>query len=70
MRSVLVGRESALATLHGAWHDARLWSRLDLPAGAIVAAPAIVEQPDATIFIEPGLRGRVDALGNMIVERA
>jgi hypothetical protein len=30
----------------------------------------VIEQPDATIFIEPGLRGRVDRLGNIVVERA
>jgi N-methylhydantoinase A len=54
----------------GAWHETRVWSRLDLPAGAVIEAPAVIEQPDATIFIEPGLRGRVDALGNIVVERA
>ena len=53
----------------GAWHETRVWSRLDLPADAITEAPAVIEQPDATIFIEPGLRGRVDALGNIVVER-
>jgi N-methylhydantoinase A len=55
--------------IEGAWLDTRIWSRLDLPVGAIVEAPAILEQPDATIYIEPGLRGRVDKLGNLIVER-
>jgi len=29
-----------------------------------------LEQPDATTVIEPGLAGRVDALGNLIVEPA
>jgi len=56
--------------IKGAWRDTRIWSRLDLPVGAIIEAPAILEQPDATIYIEPGLRGRVDKLGNLIVERA
>ena len=32
----------------GGWHAARVWSRLDLPADAVIAAPAILEQPDAT----------------------
>ena len=53
----------------GAWHETRVWSRLDLPVGAVIEAPAVLEQPDATIFIDPGLRGRVDRLGNVIVER-
>jgi len=53
-----------------AWHKMRVWSRLDLPAGAVIEAPAVLEQPDATVFVEPGLRGRVDCLGNVILERA
>ncbi|MCK9909132.1 hydantoinase/oxoprolinase family protein [Microbacteriaceae bacterium K1510] len=53
----------------GQWHDTKVWSRLDLPAGAVVEGPAVLEQPDATIFIDPDLAGRVDALGNLIVER-
>ena len=54
----------------GGWRDAGIWARLDLPTGAIVTGPAILEQPDATTVIEPGLAGRVDALGNLIVEPA
>ena len=41
-----------------------------MSAGAAVAGPAILEQPDATTVIEPGLVGRIDALGNLFVERA
>ncbi len=55
--------------IEGAWRDTAIWSRLDLPVDAIIEAPAILEQPDATIYIDPGLRGRVDKLGNLIVER-
>ncbi len=51
------------------WRDAAIWSRRDLPVGAVIAAPAILEQPDATIVVEPGLQGRVDQLGNVILER-
>jgi N-methylhydantoinase A len=54
----------------GGWRDAGVWSRLDLPAEARIEGPAILEQPDATIVIEPGMTGRVDTLGNLIVERA
>ena len=56
--------------IDGKWQDATIWSRLDLPVGAVVEAPAVLEQPDATIFIDPGLQARVDPLGNLIVERA
>jgi N-methylhydantoinase A len=51
------------------WRDVAIWSRCDLPAGAVITAPAILEQPDATIVVEPGLQGRVDKLGNVILER-
>jgi len=53
----------------GGWRDAAIWDRLSLPVGADVKGPAILEQPDATIVIDPGLTARVDALGNLIVER-
>ena len=53
----------------GGWRDTGIWSRLDLPVGATIAGPAILEQPDATTVIEPGLAGRIDPLGNLIVER-
>ena len=39
----------------GDWRDTRVWSRLDLPVGAGIEGPAILEQPDATTVIEPGL---------------
>jgi N-methylhydantoinase A len=54
----------------GGWRDTAIWARLELPAGVTVEGPAILEQPDATTVIEPGLIGRIDALGNLIVERA
>ncbi len=54
----------------GGWRDTGVWSRLALPAGAVVEGPAILEQPDATTVIEPGHIGRVDKLGNVIVEPA
>ena len=53
----------------GGWRDAAIWSRLDLPVGAIVEGPAVLEQPDATTLLDPGLVARVDALGNLIIER-
>jgi N-methylhydantoinase A len=54
----------------GGWHDTRIYRRLDLLVDTLIEGPAILEQPDATTVIEPGLRGRVDRLGNLIVERA
>jgi N-methylhydantoinase A len=54
----------------GGWRDTGVWARLDLPVNAKIAGPAILEQPDATTVIEPGLAGRIDQLGNLIVEPA
>ncbi len=50
------------------WHETAIYARLDLPAGAVIDGPAILEQPDTTILIEPGLTGRVDRFGNVILE--
>ncbi|MGE3147204.1 MAG: hydantoinase/oxoprolinase family protein [Pseudorhodoplanes sp.] len=55
--------------IDGGWRDTTIWSRLDLPAGIVIEGPAILEQPDATIYVDPGLRARGDALGNVIIER-
>jgi N-methylhydantoinase A len=60
-------RVSRRVWFEGDWRDTRIWSRLDLPGGAEIAGPAILEQPDATTVIEPGYIGRVDPLGNVIV---
>ena len=54
----------------GARRETAIWSRLDLPFGALIEGPAILEQPDATIVVDPGLTARVDALGNAILERS
>ncbi len=54
----------------GGWHDTAIYARLDLPVGAVVHGPAILEQPDATTLVDPDLKASVDPLGNVIVERA
>jgi hypothetical protein len=41
--------------------------RASLGRGATVAGPAIVEQPDATVVIDPGATGVVDGLGNLVI---
>lgn len=53
----------------GAWHQAQVWSRLALPVGTLIDGPAVLEQPDATIFVEPWLTARVDTNGNILIER-
>ena len=54
----------------GEWRDTPIYDRLTLPTGAIVPGPAILEQPDGTIFVDPGLVGKVDGFGNLIVARS
>jgi len=53
----------------GSWLTSTLWSRLDLPCGALVEGPAVVEQSDATTLVDPGLVAQVDELGNLIIGR-
>ncbi len=53
----------------GGWREAAIWDRLVLPVGATVEGPAILEQPDATTVLDPGLVARVDSFGNLLVER-
>ncbi|KMK64866.1 hydantoinase/oxoprolinase family protein [Puniceibacterium sp. IMCC21224] len=52
------------------WYNTAIYKRLDLPVGARIPGPAILEQPDTTVLIEPGLTGLIDALGNTIIERS
>ena len=63
-------RETRQVWFDGAWHATAIYARLDLPVGTIIAGPAVLEQPDATTVVDPGLTARVDAYGNVIVERA
>ena len=53
---------------NGTWHDGSIIDRLRLPAGAVVSGPCLLVQPDATIYVDPGLAARVDDLGNIIIE--
>ena len=51
-----------------AWHDTQIYHRLALPTGARVEGPAILEQPDTTILVEPGVVATVDDFGNVILQ--
>jgi len=53
----------------GAWHEAPIFDRLQLPVDAVIPGPAILEQADTTIFVDPGLQARVDDFGNVVLER-
>ncbi|MBU2091647.1 MAG: hydantoinase/oxoprolinase family protein, partial [Alphaproteobacteria bacterium] len=51
----------------GGWQDTPIYRREALPLGGQFAGPAIVEQLDTTIVIEPDCRVDVDDLGNLII---
>jgi len=51
----------------GRWHEADVWNRLALAPGFAVKGPCVLEQPDATTFVEPGFTATVDDQGNLVV---
>jgi N-methylhydantoinase A len=51
----------------GGWRDTPVYRREKLPPEARLAGPAIVEQLDCTIVIEPGDRAEADRFGNLVV---
>jgi len=53
----------------GKWWQTDVYSRLNLPKEQVVSGPALLEQPDTTIFIDPDLEGKVDQFGNLIISR-
>ena len=55
--------------VEGKWVEAPIYARLDLPPGAVIPGPAVLEQPDTTIFIDPDLEGSVDRFGNVVLAR-
>ncbi|MEM8740153.1 MAG: hydantoinase/oxoprolinase family protein [Pseudomonadota bacterium] len=54
----------------GRWHPAKTYERLALGADARIDGPALLEQPDTTIFVDPGLSAETDAFGNLVIRRA
>ncbi|MDK3018717.1 hydantoinase/oxoprolinase family protein [Pseudodonghicola flavimaris] len=52
----------------GGWHDTPVYWRDYLPEGFEITGPAIVQQMDTTLLIDPGDRATGDADGNIIVE--
>jgi N-methylhydantoinase A len=56
----------------GVYVDGRHWEspvyeRLDLAIDSRIQGPALLEQPDATTFVDPGLTARVDEYGNLVI---
>ena len=51
------------------WLATLRYARARLAPGMIIAGPAVIEQDDATPLVAPGFRARVDAAGDLILER-
>jgi len=54
----------------GRWHEAPLYRREALGAGARIEGPAIIAEANATTVIEPEWRASVTPLGHLVLERA
>ncbi len=65
-------RPKATRAVHfgDAWHETAIYDRLALPVGTVIDGPAILEQADTTVLVEPGLTATVDRFGNTVIEPA
>lgn len=52
----------------GEWKRTPIYDRNLLRAGNVLEGPVIVQQDDTTTVIEPGYKGSVDRLGNVLIE--
>jgi N-methylhydantoinase A len=50
------------------WQEVDIYDREKLPLGAKIAGPAILEQLDTTIVLEPGSVADVDPVGNLVIK--
>ena len=49
------------------FRETPVYRRADLAEGHTLEGPAVVQQPDSTIVIDPGAVAKVDRLGNLII---
>lgn len=54
----------------GRWWDAQRFARLELPVGTVLTGPAILEQADTTVWLEPGFQAEVDRFGSLVMTAA
>jgi N-methylhydantoinase A len=50
------------------WQEVDIYDRERLPLGAAIHGPAILEQLDTTIVLEPGSVADVDPVGNLVIK--
>ena len=54
----------------GEQHTAGIYDRPKLRTGQVVPGPAIVCEMDSTTLVLPGCRAEVDAVGNLLLNKA
>ena len=52
----------------GQWFETMIYRRDALPQGAVIRGPAIVEQADSTLVLDPETSAHIDDIGNIIVD--
>jgi N-methylhydantoinase A len=52
---------------NGGWFDTAIFDRASLGRGVTLTSPAIVEQPDTTVVVDPGATAVVDGFGNLVI---
>ena len=50
------------------WRNCPVYDRAKLPWDAVLSGPALIEQPDSTIWLEPWCRATVAAGGSLLIE--
>ena len=61
-------RETRSVYFDGAWFETPIYDREALPVAAVLEGPAIVEQLDATIVLEPDATMTTDQIGNSLID--
>lgn len=59
--------ESRSVRFEGGWRTCQVLRRETLRAGDVVEGPAILEQVDSTVLLDPGDTARVDPYGNLVI---
>ncbi len=66
----LMGRRDVYFEDAGGFVRCDIFDRARLSPGSAIDGPAILENVDSTVVIDPGWRGRIDDYGNCIMRRA
>ena len=60
-----------ILVFHGReYPDSPIWDRVSLKNGHAVLGPCIISEMDSNTVIHPGFRAEVDAVGNILIQRA